>query len=53
MQYFQASQLRKKRTVLFEQENKNGMMEGYTDNYLRITTPFRQEWVNSEVVWEV
>jgi threonylcarbamoyladenosine tRNA methylthiotransferase MtaB len=53
MQYFQASQLGKKRTVLFEQENKNGMMEGYTDNYLRIVTPFREEWVNSEVVWEV
>jgi threonylcarbamoyladenosine tRNA methylthiotransferase MtaB len=53
MQYFQASQLGKKRTVLFEQENKNGMMEGYTDNYLRITTPFREEWVNSEVMWEI
>jgi threonylcarbamoyladenosine tRNA methylthiotransferase MtaB len=53
MQYFQASQIGKKRKVLFEQENKNGMMEGYTDNYLRIVTPFREEWVNSEVVWEV
>jgi threonylcarbamoyladenosine tRNA methylthiotransferase MtaB len=53
MQYFQATQIGKKRTVLFEQENKNGMMEGYTDNYIRITTPFREEWVNSEVGWEV
>jgi len=53
MQYFQASQIGKKRTVLFEQENKNGMMEGYTDNYLRIVTPYREEWVNSEVLWEV
>ena len=25
---------------------KNGMMEGYTDNYIRITTPYRAEWAN-------
>lgn len=53
MQYFTASQHGKKRTVLFEQENKNGMMEGYTDNYIRISTPFRAEWVNQEVDWQL
>ena len=52
-QYFQASQLGSTRKVLFEQENKNGMIEGYTDNYIRITTPFREEWVNKEVGWEI
>jgi len=52
-QYFQASQLGSTRKVLFEQENKNGMIEGYTDNYIRITTPFREEWVNREVGWEI
>jgi threonylcarbamoyladenosine tRNA methylthiotransferase MtaB len=51
MQYFRAGQCGKQRNVLFEQENKNGMMEGYTDNYIRITTPFRAEWVNQEVSW--
>ena len=51
MQYFRAGQCGRQRTVLFEQENRNGMMEGYTDNYIRITTPFREEWVNQEVSW--
>jgi threonylcarbamoyladenosine tRNA methylthiotransferase MtaB len=52
-QYFRASQIGKTRKVLFEQENRNGMIEGYTDNYIRITTPFREEWVNREVDWEI
>jgi len=51
MQYFRAGQCGKQRTVLFEQENRNGMMEGYTDNYIRISTPFRAEWVNQEISW--
>ncbi len=51
MQYFTASQLGKTRKVLFEQENKNGMIEGYTDNYIRISTPFKEEWVNKQVDW--
>jgi threonylcarbamoyladenosine tRNA methylthiotransferase MtaB len=51
MQYFRASQEGKTRTVLFEQENKNGMIEGYTDNYIRISTPFRDELVNQQMNW--
>jgi len=51
MQYFRAGQCGRQRTVLFEQENRNGMMEGYTDNYIRISTPFRAEWVNQEISW--
>ena len=53
MQYFTASQQGKQRKVLFEQENKNGMMEGYTDNYIRISTPFRKEWINQEIDWKL
>ena len=41
------------RKVLFEGHNKNGMMEGYTDNYIKITTPLRQEWVNQVVDWKI
>jgi threonylcarbamoyladenosine tRNA methylthiotransferase MtaB len=41
------------RKVLFEQENRNGMIEGYTDNYIRISTPFREEWVNQEIEWDI
>lgn len=51
MQYFRAEQNGKHRKVLFEQENKNGMIEGYTDNYIRISTPFRAEWINQEISW--
>lgn len=53
MQLFTASQIGKKRNVLFEQENKNGLMEGYTDNYIRISTPYRKEWVNQEIEWQL
>lgn len=52
-QYFRTSQVGQTRKVLFEQENRNGMIEGYTDNYIRISTPFREEWVNQEIEWEI
>jgi threonylcarbamoyladenosine tRNA methylthiotransferase MtaB len=39
--------------VLFEDFNKNGMMEGYTDNYIRITTPYRAAWANQIIDWEM
>ena len=29
------------------------MMEGYTDNYIRITTPYRAEWANQIIDWEM
>jgi len=28
-------------------------MEGYSDNYIKISTPFRKEWVNEIVEWEI
>lgn len=51
MQYFTAQHSGQQRKVLFEGHNKNGMMEGYTDNYIRITTPFRDEWANQIIDW--
>jgi len=27
------------------------MMEGYTDNYIRVTAPFKEEWANQIVEW--
>ena len=39
------------RKVLFESRNKNGMMEGYTDNYIKIATPYKMEWENEIVEW--
>lgn len=41
------------RKVLFEGTRKNGMMEGYTDNYIKINIPHRNEWVNQIVDWTV
>jgi threonylcarbamoyladenosine tRNA methylthiotransferase MtaB len=29
------------------------MMEGYTDNYIRIATPYRNEWANTIVEWKL
>jgi threonylcarbamoyladenosine tRNA methylthiotransferase MtaB len=51
MQYFTNLHAGQQRKVLFEGNNKNGMMEGYTDNYIRITTPHRDEWVNQVIEW--
>jgi threonylcarbamoyladenosine tRNA methylthiotransferase MtaB len=50
-QYFAQQHNGQKRKVLFEIFEKNGMMEGYTDNYIRITTPYRAEWANKQVDW--
>ncbi|MDB5205790.1 MAG: 2-methylthioadenine synthetase [Flavisolibacter sp.] len=41
------------RKVLFEGKGRADMMEGYTDNYIRITTPFREEWANKIVDWKI
>jgi threonylcarbamoyladenosine tRNA methylthiotransferase MtaB len=53
MQYFTEQHRGQSRKVLFEGHEKNGMMEGYTDNYIRITTPYRQEWANQVVDWTI
>jgi threonylcarbamoyladenosine tRNA methylthiotransferase MtaB len=41
------------RKVLFEGQNKNGMMDGYTDNYIKITTPFKEAWSNHIIEWTI
>jgi threonylcarbamoyladenosine tRNA methylthiotransferase MtaB len=53
LQYFTQQHCGQTRKVLFEGNNKNGMMEGYTDNYIKITTPHRPEWVNEIVEWKI
>ena len=53
MQYFTSQHVGQERKVLFEQANKNGMMEGYTDNYIKITVPFNKEWQNNIVPWKI
>lgn len=41
------------RKVLFERNATNAMMEGYTDNYIKITAPLKTEWVNQVTVWKI
>jgi threonylcarbamoyladenosine tRNA methylthiotransferase MtaB len=53
MQYFTELHRGQARKVLFEAHVNNGMMEGYTDNYIRVTTPYRKEWVNEIVEWKI
>lgn len=46
LRVFYESQLNKKLTVLFEHENKNGMMYGFTENYVKISHPYNENLVN-------
>ncbi|PZP48901.1 MAG: tRNA (N(6)-L-threonylcarbamoyladenosine(37)-C(2))-methylthiotransferase MtaB, partial [Pseudopedobacter saltans] len=52
-QYFNEVHRGETRKVLFEDHNKNGMMEGYTDNYIRVSAPFKEDWSNQIVDWEL
>jgi len=51
MQYFTAQHAGQTRPVLFETAQKNGMIDGYTDNYIKVQTPYRAEWVKQLVDW--
>lgn len=53
MQYFTEMQRAAKRKVLFERAPRDGMMEGYTDNYIKVEVPYRQEYANSIVEWVI
>lgn len=35
------------RPVLWESENVDGKMFGFTDNYIKVAAPFRSDWVNT------
>jgi threonylcarbamoyladenosine tRNA methylthiotransferase MtaB len=53
MQYFTQQHEGQTRKVLFEGHVKNNMMEGYTDNYIKITAPYKKDWVNEIVSWKI
>jgi threonylcarbamoyladenosine tRNA methylthiotransferase MtaB len=44
---FYESQLGKKRNVLFESENKEGYIYGFTENYVKVKTPWNPELINT------
>lgn len=45
-QFFYESQLGNTLSVLFEAQEDQGKMYGYTENYLKIKAPYNKEWVN-------
>ena len=57
LQYFTESQKGSTRKVLFESPKVNKedesivMLEGFTDNYIKVETPFRAEWSNQIIDW--
>ena len=53
MQYFTNRHIGETRKVLFENPDKNGMVEGYTDNYIKITVPHKKEWANNIIEWKI
>jgi threonylcarbamoyladenosine tRNA methylthiotransferase MtaB len=44
---FYEKQLNTVRTVLFEDENKEGYINGFTENYVKVKTPWNPELVNT------
>ncbi|WP_396167682.1 tRNA (N(6)-L-threonylcarbamoyladenosine(37)-C(2))-methylthiotransferase MtaB [Flavobacterium sp.] len=44
---FYESQIGNNRTVLFEAENKEGYIHGFTENYVRVKTPWNPELANT------
>ena len=47
MNYFTEQHLGQIRPVLFEHAEKNGLMEGYSDNYIRVSIPYDENYINS------
>jgi threonylcarbamoyladenosine tRNA methylthiotransferase MtaB len=44
---FYENQIGSQRTVLFESENKEGYIHGFTENYVKVKTPWNPELVNT------
>ena len=53
MQYFTQQHIGQSRKVLFEKQNKSNLMEGYTDNYIKITAPYQADWANNITAWTI
>jgi threonylcarbamoyladenosine tRNA methylthiotransferase MtaB len=41
------------RKLLLEGHVTTPLMEGYTDNYIKVTTPYRAEWANRIIDWQL
>jgi threonylcarbamoyladenosine tRNA methylthiotransferase MtaB len=45
--HFYEQQIGSTRNVIFEGENRDGFMYGFTENYVRVRTPFQSSWINT------
>ncbi|MGV6828717.1 MAG: tRNA (N(6)-L-threonylcarbamoyladenosine(37)-C(2))-methylthiotransferase MtaB [Flavobacteriales bacterium] len=45
--HFYESQLHTAHTVLFESENKKGYIHGFTENYIKVKTPWNPSFINT------
>jgi threonylcarbamoyladenosine tRNA methylthiotransferase MtaB len=46
---FYASQIGKQVSVLWESENTEGYMHGFSENYIRVRTPFNEQLINQTI----
>ncbi|MDO9187915.1 MAG: tRNA (N(6)-L-threonylcarbamoyladenosine(37)-C(2))-methylthiotransferase MtaB [Bacteroidia bacterium] len=46
IRHFYEQHLGDTRTVLFEGDNKEGFMHGFTDNYIKVKTPYNPDFIN-------
>lgn len=53
LQYFSSLHEGQTRKVLFERSRDKAMMEGYTDNYIKVSAPYHKEWVNRIMEWKL
>jgi threonylcarbamoyladenosine tRNA methylthiotransferase MtaB len=53
LQYFTSLHTGQTRKVLFERSRDKAMMEGFTDNYIKVTVPYQERWVNRIVDWRL
>jgi len=53
LQYFASQYRGQTRKVLFERSRDKAMMEGYTDNYIKVNVPYQDQWVNKIVDWRL
>lgn len=51
--YFEEQYLGSTRKVLFEKAQHHDYMEGYTDNYIKVSTPYQAALCNQVVDWEL
>jgi threonylcarbamoyladenosine tRNA methylthiotransferase MtaB len=53
LQFFTAQHAGQTRKVLFERSRDKAMMEGFTDNYIKVSVPYQEKWVNKIVDWRL